>query len=199
MMKYCVIVALCLLSLTSRAQTILIIGDSLTEGYGLDTAEAFPAQLEKLLQSQGRPSAKVINGGISGSTTASGVQRVKWFAKLKPQVLVLALGANDGLRGLATAESKKNLAATVKLARESGMKVLLSQMLMPKNYGEPYRREFEAMYRALSRELKVPLLPFLLEGVGGNPKLNLPDGMHPNAEGQKIIAANLARALGPHL
>ena len=198
-MKQCVFVALCLFTFWAQAQTVLVIGDSLTEGYGLDPADAFPAQMEKIFHDKGRKSIKVVNGGISGSTTASGVQRVKWFAKLKPQILVLALGANDGLRGLVTAESKKNLQATIKLARESGMKVLLSKMMMPVNYGAPYRKEFEAMYTGLAKEMKVPLLPFLLEGVGGNPKLNLPDGMHPNAEGQKIVAANLAKALESHL
>lgn len=198
-MKHWVIVAVCLWSFALPAQTILVIGDSLTEGYGLEPDEAFPAQLEKLLKENGKTSFKVVNGGISGSTTASGVQRVKWFAKLKPKLLVLTLGANDGLRGLAIKDSKKNLELTILKAREMGMKVLLAKMMMPLNYGKTYRKDFEGMYDQLARELKVPLLPFLLEGVGGNPKLNLPDGMHPNAEGQKIIAKNLLKALERHL
>lgn len=198
-MKHWAILACLLLSFSVQAQTILIIGDSLTEGFGLDPDESFPAQMQKIYASQGKTTIKVVNGGISGSTTASGVQRVKWFAKLKPKLLVLALGANDGLRGLSVSESKKNLQATITLARQQGIKVLLAKMLMPKNYGEPYRKEFEAMYSAVAKDAQITLLPFLLEGVGGNPKLNLPDGMHPNAEGHKIVAANMVKALEKHL
>lgn len=198
-MKHWVIATLTFLSFALYGQTILVVGDSLTEGYGLEANEAFPAQLENLFKENGKKTVKVVNGGISGSTTASGVQRVKWFAKLKPKILVLTLGANDGLRGLAVKDSKKNLELTILKGREFGMKVLLAKMMMPLNYGKTYRREFESMYDQLAKELKVPLLPFLLEGVGGNPKLNLPDGMHPNAEGQKIIARNLLKALEPHL
>lgn len=195
-MKRWVILALCLWSWLSHAQTILIVGDSLTEGYGLENpADAYPAQLEQLLRAQGHPQAKIINGGISGSTTASGVQRVKWYAKLKPDVMILALGANDGLRGLKVEDSQKNLEATIKAAREQGMRVLLAGMKMPLNYGSAYRKDFEEMYDKLSRTLKVPLLPFMLEGVGGNPKLNQADGIHPNRDGAKVVAQNMLRGL----
>ena len=198
-MKQWVILILLFCCSLSFGQTILIVGDSLTEGYGLDPSEAYPVQLEILLKAQGHPSAKGVNGGISGSTTASGVQRVKWYAKLKPQILVLALGANDGLRGLKVADSQKNLEATILAAQAAGMKVLLAGMQMPVNYGAAYRKEFEAMYTTLSKKFKVPLMPFMLAGVGGVPKLNLADGMHPNAEGQKIVAGNILRGLKGHL
>ncbi len=183
----------------AEARTLLFIGDSLTEGYGLEQAEAYPAQLEKMLHAEGKKDYKVINGGISGSTTANAASRVKWYQKVKPDIVVFALGANDGLRGLDVSESKKNLKAAIKLARESGMKILLAGMKMPKNYGEAYRRDFEAMYDALSKEEKVPLLAFLLDGVGGVPKMNQPDGIHPSAEGQKKVAQNLLKALRPYL
>lgn len=179
-------------------QTVLVIGDSLTEGYGLDPEDAYPAVLEGLLRPK-HPAIKVLNGGVSGSTTASAVQRVKWFARAKPTVVVLALGANDGLRGLDVKESRKHLDAAVAAARAQGMKVLMAGMKMPTNYGRVYREEFEQMYLALAREQKLPLLPFLLEGVGGVAAMNLADGIHPNKAGHARVAQNLASALGAHL
>lgn len=182
----------------SFAKTVLVVGDSLTEGYGLDPDDAFPAHMERLLRPQ-HPTIKVINGGVSGSTTASAEQRVKWFSKTKAEIVVFTLGANDGLRGVAVVESRKNLERAILSARASGMKVLLAGMKLPLNYGKPYRQEFEAMYSSLSKELKIPLLPFLLEGVGGVPAMNQADGIHPSIAGHKKIAENLARALRPHL
>ncbi len=182
----------------AHGQTVLVIGDSLTEGYGLDAEDAFPAVLEGLLRPKHK-AIKVINGGVSGSTTASAVQRVKWFARAKPHVVVLALGANDGLRGLDVQESRKHLEAAVTTARGMGMKVLLAGMQMPTNYGRPYRAAFEKMYADLARDLKLPLLPFLLEGVGGVPAMNLADGIHPNKAGHARVAQNLARSLEGHL
>jgi acyl-CoA thioesterase-1 len=180
------------------SQTIVFIGDSLTEGYGLDTEEAYPAQLEAIYKAQGK-SIKVINGGVSGSTTASATQRVKWYLRTKPDIIVLALGANDGLRGTPVSESRKNLALALQAVKAAKVKVLLAEMKLPKNYGEKYRQEFEKMYTQLSKEEKVPLLAFILNGVGGVASLNQPDGIHPTAAGQKKIAENLVKALEKHL
>lgn len=180
------------------SQTIVFIGDSLTEGYGLDTEEAYPAQLEALYKAQGK-SVKVINGGVSGSTTASATQRVKWYLRTKPDIIVLALGANDGLRGTPVSESRKNLALALQAVKAANVKVLLAEMKLPKNYGEKYRLEFEKMYTQLSQSEKVPLLAFILNGVGGVASLNQPDGIHPTAAGQKKIAENLVKALEKHL
>ena len=180
------------------SQTIVFIGDSLTEGYGLDTEEAYPAQLEALYKAQGK-SVKVINGGVSGSTTASATQRVKWYLRTKPDIIVLALGANDGLRGTPVSESRKNLALALQAVKAANVKVLLAEMKLPKNYGEKYRQEFEKMYTQLSQSEKVPLLAFILNGVGGVASLNQPDGIHPTAAGQKKIAENLVKALEKHL
>lgn len=180
------------------SQTIVFIGDSLTEGYGLDTEEAYPAQLEALYKAQGK-TVKVINGGVSGSTTASATQRVKWYLRTRPDIIVLALGANDGLRGTPVIESRKNLGLALQAVKAAKVKVLLAEMKLPKNYGEKYRQEFEKMYTQLAQSEKVPLLAFILNGVGGVASLNQPDGIHPTAAGQKKIAENLFKALEKHL
>lgn len=187
------------LSLSVQAQTVVFIGDSLTEGYGLDPEEAYPAQLEVLLRAKGRKDIKIVNGGVSGSTTASATQRVKWYLKTKPQIIVLALGANDGLRGLPVKESQRHLKQAIDAVKAAGVKVLLAEMKLPKNYGETYRRDFEQMYTALARTEKVPLLGFMLTGVGGVAALNQPDGIHPTAAGQKKIAENILKELESHL
>jgi len=193
------ILLLALLTSWAQATTVVFIGDSLTEGYGLDPSEAYPAQLELMLKAEGKNDIKIINGGVSGSTTASAAQRVKWYLKSKPSIIVLALGANDGLRGISPSESRKNLAEAITLVRQAGVKPLLAEMKLPKNYGEAYRRDFEKTYSALATEQKVPLLAFMLEGVGGIPKMNQADGIHPTAEGQKKVAQNMLKALRSHL
>ncbi len=200
-MKLLLVCWLLLTAAGAWARSIVFIGDSLTEGYGLETHEAYPAQLEKLLHAKGRIEIKIINGGVSGSTTASAAQRVAWFMKAKPspEFIVLALGANDGLRGLSPQESQKNLLTAIRLARSAGAKVLLAEMKLPKNYGEAYRRDFEKMYTRVARSEQIPLLAFMLNGVGGIPKMNQADGIHPTAEGQKIVAQNMLKALEPHL
>lgn len=180
------------------AKTILFLGDSLTEGYQLAKEDAFPAVIERNLKLK-FPDLKVINGGVSGATTASGLKRLNWYVKAKPDIMVLALGANDGLRGLNLKESEKNLSAVIEKAKDSGMTVLLVGMKMPTNYGEPYRTNFEKLFPLLAKKYQLPLVPFLLEGVGGNPKLNLPDGIHPNVEGHKIMAKTIQKNLEPLL
>ena len=182
------------LSLQIQAATVLCLGDSLTEGYQLDREDAYPFVLEQKLKSK-YPGLKVINGGVSGATTASGLKRLNWYAKVKPDILVLALGSNDGLRGMDLKESQKNLSAIIEKAQMDNIKVLLVGMKMPTNYGEPYRSNFQKLFPALAKKYKIPLVPFLLEGVGGNPKLNIADGIHPNPEGHKVMAQTVQKVL----
>ena len=190
---------LCLFSITAQAQTILFLGDSLTEGYGINPDYAFPALIEKKVKAAGHKEAVIINGGVSGSTTASGLKRLQWYSKRKPTIMVLALGANDGLRGLKVDQSEKNLKSIIEAAQKSEIKVILAGMKMPTNYGEDYRKKFEAIYPKLAKEYKLPLIPFLLENVGGVSKLNLPDGIHPNPEGHKILAETVWKVLKEEL
>ncbi len=166
---------------------VIFLGDSLTAGYGLDAEQAFPALVEARLQRDGR-AVRVVNAGVSGDTTAGGFSRLGWLLRQRPDVLVVALGGNDGLRGLPLASSEENLRRIVSQAREAGAKVLLAGMLMPPNYGPEYTAGFAALYPRLAAELEVDLIPFLLEGVAADPRLNLADGIHPNAEGQRRVA-----------
>lgn len=179
---------------------ILCLGDSLTEGYMLSPNEAWPALVEKELRAKGYK-VNLINAGTSGSTAASGPSRLKWHlrGKDRPDIMILALGANDGLRGLDLASTKKNLSTTIQQAKAVGMTVLLAGMRMPPNYGDSYTAAFQKLFVDLASEEKIPLIPFLLAGVGGEPKLNLADGIHPNAEGYKIIAKTVLEHLEPML
>ena len=183
-----------LLSFGASAQTILFLGDSLTEGYRLNKSEAYPALIEKELQKK-KPALKVINGGVSGATTASGLKRLDWYLKAKPDVMVLALGANDGLRGLKVLEAEKNLSQVIEKAQSRGITVILAGMKMPTNYGESYRIEFEKVFPRLAKKYEITLIPFLLEGVGTKPELNLPDGIHPNPKGHEIMARTVLKYL----
>lgn len=169
---------------------MVFLGDSLTAGLGLEADLAFPALVEDRLAASGRP-IRVLNAGVSGDTSAGGLRRVDWILKQKPDVVVVGLGANDGLRGLPLEETEKNLRAIVERVQAAGARVLLLGMQIPPNYGPEYAGGFAAMYPRLAGELGVPLVPFLLEGVGGDPALNLPDGIHPNAEGQERVADNV--------
>lgn len=178
---------------------VACLGDSLTEGYSLPPEQAYPSLVQAALRAGGWPRIEVVNAGVSGSTSASGVSRLRWQLRRKPDVLVLALGANDGLRGIDLAETRKNLAATIDLAVENGIVVLLAGMMLPPNYGPDYTDSFREMFRSLADEKKVALLPFLLEGVAADPSLNLPDGIHPNAAGYEIIARTVASYLKPLL
>ncbi len=171
-------------------EKILFLGDSLTEGYRLSKKDSYPSLIQEVLNKE-KLKIKVLNGGVSGSTTASGLSRLRWFLKAKPDLLVLALGANDGLRGFSLEDSYKNLEKIIKYALEQKMKILLCGMKMPPNYGKDYRDGFEKNYIKLKNKYKLPFYPFLLKGVGGNPKLNLEDGIHPNKKGYEIIAQNL--------
>jgi acyl-CoA thioesterase-1 len=187
-----------LISINISAQTIVFIGDSLTEGYQLNKEEAYPALIEKELKKKFNQ-VKVINAGESGATSASGLKKLKWYSKIKPDIIVLALGANDGLRGMNLKETEKNLSGVIKSALDLKMKILLVGMKMPVNYGEPYRKDFQGLFLKLSNKFSLPIVPFLLEGVGGKPKYNLPDGIHPNPDGHKIMATTVLKHLVPLL
>jgi len=173
---------------------LVILGDSLTEGLGVTKDAAFPALLEKKLADAGKPWV-VVNAGVSGSTTASGVSRMKWVFKSKPQVVLLFLGANDGLRGLKVAESEKNLAAAIEYAQSQKVRVVLGGLYMPPNYGKEYTEGFKKMYEDLAKKYKLTFIPFVLDKVAGDPKYNQADGIHPNEAGHKIIADNIFAVL----
>ena len=169
---------------------VVFLGDSLTAGYGLDAEQAFPARIAATLADEGRP-VRVVNAGISGDTSAGGLARLDWLLRQGPDLLVVALGANDGLRGQPPDATAANLREIVRRAKDSGAKVLLVGMRIPPSYGLLYTREFEAVFPAVAKETGVPLMPFLLEGVAAKPEFNFPDGLHPNAEGQRVVAADL--------
>ncbi len=188
-----------MLSFTVMAneKTILILGDSLTEGEGVNEEEAFPKLVEDILIKKHK--VKIINGGISGATSASGLQRLKWHLKKKVDILALELGANDGLRGLDLNKTKQNLKSIIAIAKEKNVKVLMLGVLMPPNYGVEYTSKFKKMYEDIVKEEKIPFLPFVLEGVAGVSKYNLSDGIHPNPAGHKLIAERVATFLEGHL
>lgn len=177
---------------------ILFLGDSLSEGQGVDEAQSFPRLVERNLKAK-KIDVQVINGGVSGSTTASGLGRLKWHLKKPLDILVLELGANDGLRGLKLSETKKNLKEIIQYAKKKKVKVLLLGLLMPPNYGVSYTTDFENMYKTISREEQIPFLPFLLKKVAGNPDLNLADGIHPNAKGHELVAAEVTTFIEKNL
>jgi acyl-CoA thioesterase-1 len=184
---------------TEPVTTILCLGDSLTEGYGLAPEHAYPSVLERRLHAAGQRGTRVLNGGISGSTSASAVSRLEWQLRAAPDILILALGGNDGLRGLDLAATRRNLSAAIELAKGRGVRVVLAGMKLPPNYGPAYTGDFERLFPELAAEHDVALIPFLLEGVAARPGLNLPDGIHPNAEGYLRVAENVLEVLLPML
>jgi acyl-CoA thioesterase I len=168
--------------------TILFLGDSLTEGYGVSREKAYPKVIEKRLVKDGISPLKILNGSISGSTSASAFKRLRFFLRAKPDIIVLALGANDGLRGIKTEVTYKNLEKTISFARKNKIIVLLCGVRVPPNYGPEYNKNFTAIYTRLQKKFDLAFVPRILEGVAGNPKLNQADGIHPNEQGQKILA-----------
>jgi acyl-CoA thioesterase-1 len=178
---------------------ILILGDSLTEGYGVNENESYPFLLQKKLNENLTPKTgipyKVINGGISGSTTSGGVSRINWLLKSNPDFLIVALGGNDGLRGVPVDKIRENLIEILSAAKQHKIPVMLAGMKIPPNYGPAYSKSFSKLYETISNEFKIPLIPFLLQGVGGNPKMNLPDRIHPNPEGHKLICQTVYQSL----
>ena len=181
-----------------RERVIVCLGDSLTEGYGLAPERAYPTLVERMLRERGH-AVRVVNAGISGSTSASAVSRLRWQLRSRPEIVVIALGGNDGLRGVDVEATRTNLSAAIELARQSGARVLLAGMKLPPNYGREYTAAFEAIFPALASKHGVSLLPFLLEGVAADPALNLPDGIHPNERGAEIVARNVFASLLPML
>ena len=192
MKKFIIILFLITLQFANaKDDTILFLGDSLTEGLGVTKDEAFPKLVKILIQKELKKDISIINAGVSGSTTSDGLDRLKWYLKKKPSIVFLALGANDGLRGLDLKQSQKNLEEIIKYAQESGAKVLLAGMLIPPNYGPEYSENFRKMYEEIKDKYKLKSMPFLLDQVAGNKNLNQSDGIHPNEQGHKIIAKNV--------
>jgi acyl-CoA thioesterase-1 len=175
-----------------KVKTVLFFGNSLTAGYGLDPSEAFPALIQKKIDSLDMP-YKVVNAGVSGETSSGGNSRIDWILQQPVDVFVLELGANDGLRGIPTAETKKNLQAiTDKVkAKYPEAKLVIAGMQIPPNMGQAYATSFMKLFPELASENNAALIPFLLQGVGGEASLNLQDGIHPTAEGHKILAENV--------
>ena len=179
-------------------RVIVAFGDSLTAGYGVAPEESYPALLGARLRQAGYR-YRVINAGVSGDTTAGGLRRVDWALKLKPEIALVELGANDALRGQDLEKTRANLDAIVARFEAGGARVLLLGMRLPPNYGGRYARAFEKMYEDVARERKVPLMPFFLDGVGAVARLNQSDGIHPTAEGYRVIVERLWPNLTPLL
>jgi acyl-CoA thioesterase I len=183
-------------ALAQERTRLVVLGDSLTAGYGLPRGEeAFPVRLEAWLKQAG-VDVQVINAGVSGDTTAGGLARLDWaLGSPSPQYAVVALGANDGLRGLAPAAMEQNLDAILARLKARGVKVLLAGMYAPRNFGREYAAEFDAVFQRLATRHGVAFYPFFLEGVAADPSLNQADGIHPNARGVERIVERI----GPHI
>ncbi len=186
------IVALFAFQKSDRPTSLLFFGDSLTAGYGLSPEEAFPALIEKELNKKERV-ARVTNAGLSGETSAGGLARIDWVLREPIDIFVLELGANDGLRGLPLDQTRKNLQGILDKVKNKNpkAKLVIAGMMVPPNMGQQYSKEFSKIYPDLAKKNNAILIPFLLEDVGGNEKLNQADGIHPNVEGHRIIARNL--------
>jgi len=179
---------------------VLFLGNSITAGYGLELSQAFPALVQKKIDAEDW-NFKVVNAGQSGDTSGGGLSRLEWLLKNRVDVLVLELGGNDGLRGLPVEVTRKNLQSIIDRTRERYPKaaILIAGMRVPPNMGGDYSRRFAAIFPDLARKNKVPLIPFILEGVGGKETLNLPDGIHPTAKGHEIVAGHVWKSLKPVL
>ena len=177
---------------------IVAFGDSLTAGFGLLPDEAYPALLGERLRREGYP-YRVVNAGVSGDTSAAALRRIDWVLRSQPAIVIVALGANDGLRHQPVTAMRDNLTEIVRRFRAAGAAVLLAGMRVPPNYGPDYGKAFATVFPDVARATNVPLAPFLLEGVAGNPHLNQPDGIHPTPDGQKMIADTLWPHLKPLL
>jgi acyl-CoA thioesterase-1 len=183
---------------TSARPRIVFLGDSLTAGLGVAPAEAYPALIGQKLRAPGLE-YEVVNAGVSGDTSAGGLRRLDWSLQGDVRVIVVALGANDGLRGLPASELHDNLAAIIDGAEARHVAVLLAGMEAPPNFGPAYTRDFRAVYGDLARTRHVRFIPFFLEGVAGRPALNQADGIHPSAEGHRVVADLVWRELRPML
>ena len=177
---------------------IAAFGDSLTEGLGVDPPASYPEVLQRELDRLGY-GYRVVNLGLSGDTTTGGLARIDAVLALKPAIVILELGANDGLRGLPVSQTRANLEKMIEAFQKAGAKVILAGMTLPPNYGPEYIRRFEGVFRELSAKYRTGLIPFLLEGVAGDGRLMQRDGLHPNAAGYPRVAANVLKALEPEL
>ncbi len=177
---------------------IVAFGDSLTAGLGVPAEESYPAQLQRRLDALGY-AYRVINAGVSGDTTAGGLRRVSWILNNKPALVILELGANDGLRGLSVDQTTHNLREIIQRLREAGVSIVLAGMKLPPNYGHDYIARFEAIYPSLAKEYRLPLIPFFLEGVGGSPSLNQADGIHPTQKGYELVVEQVLKTVSPLL
>lgn len=172
------------------APVVVFLGDSISAGLHLPAERAFPAVLQRRAATEGLP-FELINAGVSGDTSAGGLSRVDWLLRQEPDLVVLELGGNDGLRGQPLESIEKNLAGIIERVRGAGAEVLLLGMRLPTSYGAEYGEGFAALYPRLAEEEEVPFVPFFMEGVGGNPELNLPDELHPSIAGHELLAENV--------
>jgi acyl-CoA thioesterase-1 len=183
---------------SAEERVIVAFGDSVTAGYGVAPEQAYPALLAARLRAEGY-AYRVVNAGVSGDTTAGGLRRVDWALRLKPEIAIVELGANDALRGQDLAGVRHNLDAIVERFQSAGARVLVAGMRLPPNYGPRYGAEFQRLFEEVARRRRAALMPFLLEGVAGDPRLNQFDGIHPTAEGHRVIADRLWPHLRPLL
>jgi len=177
---------------------ILAFGDSLTAGFGVDAKDSYPARLQRLLEEKGYH-YKVVNAGVLGDTTAGGASRINWVLQHEPEIVIIELGANDGLRGLPIYEMRKNLGKIIAACQKKGAKVLLAGMEITPNLGVEYSKEFRESFSLLAKQYKVPLIPFFLENVAARPELTQPDGVHPLNNGYTIVTQTVFQHLEPML
>jgi acyl-CoA thioesterase-1 len=184
----------------AEPRRMVVLGDSIAAGYGLETEEAFPALLQEKVRETGQ-NYTIVNAGVSGDTTAGGLRRIGWLLRQPVHILILELGGNDGLRGISPEETEKNLRGIIEKVREKypSAQVVVAGMEMPENMGPEYVSKFREIFPRVARETKAALVPFLLEGVGGKTELNQADRIHPTAEGHRIVAENVWKILKPLL
>ena len=175
----------------AKTPLVLFIGDSLTEGYGIEKNKAFPQLIKEKLKKDHQKEISILNAGVSGSTSASALSRLRWFMKKDPELVILALGANDGLRGINPKETYKNLKAALEFIKSKNKKVLFCGVRVPPNYGADFERAFLKTFSVLAKEQKVPFFPHILKDVAGEESLNQEDGIHPNEKGHQVMAKNL--------
>ena len=177
---------------------IVALGDSLTAGLGVAPDESYPSRLQARLAREGY-AYRIVNAGVGGDTTAGGLRRVEWVLRAAPEIVIVALGANDGLRGQSPQAMRANLDEIVARLRGSGARILLAGMRLPPNYGAEFTREFAEVFPAVARRAQIAFMPFLLDGVAADPRLNQPDGIHPTAAGYQVVADRLWPYLRPLL
>lgn len=187
-------------SATPAPKRVVVLGDSIAAGYGIDPEDAYPAQLQKKIEETALPFT-VVNAGLSGDTTAGGLRRIDWLLRQPIDVLLIELGGNDGLRGIPVAETRANLQGIIDRARAKhpNIKLVIAGMKMPSNMGPEYTAEFEKVFPEIAKKNNAALIPFILENVGGKPELNLPDRIHPTPEGHRLITKNIWPVLEPVL